>query len=83
MDTRHDPGALTRASAVSAAEQLKAGTWESVEALAVLAIAAKGSPDAAVLLERASGAASGLRAGTWESVRALGWLARAQTELRG
>ncbi|GMA35228.1 hypothetical protein [Demequina litorisediminis] len=49
----------------------------------MLAIAAKGTPDAAVLLERASGAASGLRAGTWESIRALGWLARAQTELRG
>lgn len=83
MDTRYDPGASVRATAVSAAEQLKAGTWESVEALAVLALSAKDTPDAAALLARAASTAEGLRPGSWESVRALAWLSRAQTELRG
>ncbi|WP_084079170.1 hypothetical protein [Demequina sp. NBRC 110057] len=83
MDTRYDPGALTRASAVRVAESNKAGTWDAVEALAVLAISAQGTPDAAVLLERAAATAEKLKAGSWESVRALAWLSRAQTELRG
>lgn len=83
MDTRHDPGALTRAAAVKTAGQLSAASWDSVEALAVLAISAQGTPDAQVLLERANAAAQGLPAETWDSVRALGWLSHAQTELRG
>ncbi len=83
MDTRYDPGASARSLAVGAAEQLKAGTWEGVEALAVLALSARDTPDAAALLARAAATADGLRPGTWESVRALAWLSRAQTELRG
>ena len=83
MDTRHDPGAQARTAAVKASENLKAGTWEAVESLAVLAIAAAGTPDAPVLLERAAEVADKLKPGTWESVSALAWLSRAQRELRG
>ncbi len=83
MDTRYDPGASARSLAVGAAEQLKAATWESGEALAVLALSARDTPDAAAVLARAAATADGLRPGTWESVRALAWLSHAQTELRG
>ncbi len=83
MDTRHDPGVSARAQAAAAAEGLKAGTWESVEALAALALAYKATPDAAALLARAASTAEGLKPGGWDSVRALAWLSRAQTELRG
>ncbi len=60
---------------------LKAGSWESVEALALLAIEAEGLPERASLRTAAHTAAAGLRSGTWESVRALACLARADREL--
>lgn len=67
---------------LSTAAGLKAGSWESVEALAVLALAARERPDeAASLVRRASDAAARVKPGGWESVRALAWLsiaARAQ-----
>jgi hypothetical protein len=66
--------------ALEAAGGLKAGTWESVEALCVLAIETKDMPDGAMMLTSARSVASGLKAGTWESVRALAWLARADRE---
>jgi hypothetical protein len=66
--------------ALEAAAGLKAGGWDSVEALAVLSIEAQGRPEAQALYERASGAAAGLTAGSWESVRALAWLSRAARE---
>lgn len=64
--------------AMSAASGLKAGSWESVESLAVLSLAARGRPESKELYERAAEAAADLRAGSWTSVRALAWLARAQ-----
>jgi hypothetical protein len=67
--------------ALETAAQLKAGTWESVEALAILAIEAKGRPEAQRCYDSAAEAAMGLRSGTWESIRALAWLARARREL--
>lgn len=69
--------------AVEAAAGLKAGSWESVEALALLAIEARSLPDGARLHEAAHLAAAGLRAGTWDSVRALACLARADREIGG
>ena len=57
------------------------GSWESVETMAVLAIATHGRPEAAELIDDATRTASQLKAGTWESVRALAWLARAQHEM--
>ena len=65
---------------MSAAGGLKAGTWDSVEALALLAIEAKGTSDATSLLSAAHAAASGLKDGSWQSVRALALLARADRE---
>lgn len=67
--------------ALYAAANLKAGTWESVEALAVLAIEAKGRSECASLQHSAHSAAAGLKAGSWDSVRALSFLARADREL--
>ena len=66
-----------------AAAGLKAGSWESVEALALLAIesGARGLPESAALLESSHVAADGLRAGSYGSVRALTCLARADREL--
>lgn len=64
--------------AMTAAAGLKAGSWESVEALSVLAVAARGRPEAAELYRRAAEAASDLKPAHWESVRALAWLAQAQ-----
>ena len=60
---------------------LKAGSWDSVEARAVLAVEAKHRAEGASLRDAAHAAAAGLRPGTWESVRALAWLARADREL--
>lgn len=67
--------------ALEAAAGLKAGSWESVEALAMLAIEAKGQPEARKFYDSAAGAAMRLSQGSWESVRALTWLARAGREL--
>ncbi|MCZ7439380.1 hypothetical protein O7598_23440 [Micromonospora sp. WMMC241] len=72
---------LQRAS--EAAASLKPGTWESVEALAVLAVECRGTPEAEHFYRTASDAAAQLKAGTYESVRALAWLNRAGRELRG
>ncbi|GAA4588919.1 hypothetical protein BJY16_008720 [Actinoplanes octamycinicus] len=68
--------------ALDAAATLKPGTWESVEALAQLAVACQGSPDAARIYRTAAEAAAQLKAGTFESVRALVWLHRAAEGLR-
>jgi hypothetical protein len=78
MGRQDDRPPLVRA--LEAADGLKAGTWESVEALSVLAIEAKDLPDGATMLTAARSVASSLKAGTWESVRALAWLARADRE---
>jgi hypothetical protein len=67
--------------ALDAAAGLKVGSWESVEAFAMLAIEAKGRPEAQTLYESAERAATGLASGSWESVRALTWLVRAGREL--
>jgi hypothetical protein len=62
---------------------LKAGSWASVEALSMLAIEAKGRPEAQALLGSALDAAARLPSGSWESIRALAWLARAGREVGG
>lgn len=77
--SKDERAALERA--LEAAAGLKAGTWGSVEAFAMLAIEAKGRPEAQKLYEIARSAATGLSHGSWESVRALTWLARAEREL--
>jgi hypothetical protein len=79
MPTHADQPELERALAT--AKGLKPGTWESVEALAVLALETGGTPEGIGLLEAAGRAAAQLRSGNWESVRALAWLARAQREV--
>lgn len=66
--------------ALDAVAGLKVGSWESVEALALLAVEAKGRAEAASLRDAAHAAAAGLKSGTWESVRALACLARADRE---
>lgn len=67
--------------ALHAIASLRAGSWASVEALALLAIEAKSRPECASLQRAAHAAAAGLKVGTWESVRALSLLARADREL--
>ena len=67
--------------AVDAAASLKAGSWQSVEALALLAIEAKGLPECASLRDAAHAAAAALKPATWESIRALTCLARADREI--
>ena len=67
--------------AFEAVGRLKLGTWEGVEAAAVLAWSCPSHPDSRQLLTRAATASTTLKAGTWESVRALAWLAKAQREL--
>ena len=69
--------------ALGAVAGLKAGSWEGVEALALLAIEAEGRPECASLRDAAHAAAAGLKPGTWESVRALACLARADRETAG
>ena len=69
--------------ALDAVAGLKAGSWESVEALALLAVEAKGRPECTALRDAAHAAAAGLRSGTWQSVRALAVLARADRETAG
>ncbi|RNL64181.1 hypothetical protein EFK50_06515 [Nocardioides marmoriginsengisoli] len=66
--------------AQEAASGLTAGTWESVEALALLAIEVQG-PEGARLYELARTKAAKLKSGDWSSVRALTLLARAGREL--
>lgn len=69
--------------ALDAAAGLRAGSWESVEALALLAIeaGARGLTESAALLESAHTAAAVNKAGSYDSVRALACLARADREL--
>lgn len=64
-------GQLALDRALGAVTGLKAGTWESVETLALVAIAADGRPEASRLLDAARQAAAGLKAGSWQSARAL------------
>ena len=69
------PSEDTLARAVAGAQTLKAGTWASVEALALLAIETEDRGR----LSQAQQAAAGLKgAGSWEAVRALAVLARAE-----
>jgi hypothetical protein len=77
------PEGLPLERALEAAAGLKAGSWQSVEALAMLAIEARGRPEASALYDDALQASHGLAAGSWESIRALTWLARAERVLRG
>lgn len=79
MGRRDERAPLVRA--LDAANGLKPGTWESVEALSVLALECGRSPEGVQILDAARAAAGGLKAGTWESVRALALLARAEREL--
>lgn len=66
------------ARAIAGADALRPGTWESVEALALLAVEAQDR----ALLARAQQAASGLTGvGSWEAVRALALLVRAERHL--
>jgi hypothetical protein len=67
--------------ALQAADRLKPGSWESVEALALLSIAAKGRPEAATLYESARQASTTLLDGSWDGIRALACLVRAEREL--
>ncbi len=67
--------------ALGAAAGLKPGTWESVEALAMLSVEARGRPEAESLYASALTASRELKPGSWESVRALTWLTRAAREL--
>jgi len=67
--------------AVDSVAGLKAGSWESVETLAMLAIEAKDLPEGARMHEAAHRAANGLKVGSWTSARALAWLARADREM--
>ena len=67
--------------ALEAAAGLKPGSWQSVEAYAMLAIEAHGRPEARRLYDDALHASRGLASGSWESVRALTWLSRAAREL--
>lgn len=67
--------------AIATAAGLKPGTWEAVETLAILAIAAAGRTEAGEHLQTAQRIAAKLKAGTWDAVRALAWLARAEREL--
>ena len=79
MGNRDQPAPIERA--IEAASQLKAGTWEAVEALAWLAVEAGGTPASAALHQKARDVAAGLKTGNWQSVRALAMLARADRKL--
>lgn len=81
---RQDPRSPME-QALDAASGLKAGSWASVEALAMLAVEAKAHarPEAETLYAAAQNAAQGLKPGSWESVRALTWLARAGRDQPG
>lgn len=67
--------------ALDAASGLRAGTWESVQALSMLAIEARGRPEAQAMYDQALDASRRLSSGSWESVQALAWLSRARREL--
>jgi hypothetical protein len=69
--------------ALDAAAGLKAGSWASVEALAMLSIEAADRAEASSLYESALDASRSLSPGSWESVRALTWLARAERQAPG
>ena len=69
--------------ALAAGAGLKPGGWDSVEALAMLSIEARGRPEAQTLYDTALDASTRLASGSWESVAALAWLARAGRELTG
>ena len=69
--------------ALEAASGLKAGSWESVEALSMLSVECAGRPEARSLYESALAASLGLQSGSWASVRSLAWLVRAERALAG
>lgn len=77
MFAKRQDGRTPLEKALDAASGLKPGSWESVEALSMLAVEAQGRPEAESLYASAVDAATGLKPGSWESVRALTWLARA------
>lgn len=64
--------------AFDAVARLKPDTWEAVETLAILALAAPGSPQAAEYTVVAGHVAAGLEPGSWQSVRALAYLSMAE-----
>ncbi len=80
MDCRYQ---LALRATLDTVAGLKVGSWESVEALALLAVEARGRAECASLRDAAHTAATGLKSGTWESVRALACLARADRETAG
>ena len=67
--------------ALEAAAGLRVGSWESVQAYAMLAIEARGRPESGQLYDQALEASRRLSSGSWESIRALTWLTRARREL--
>ena len=67
--------------ALEAAAGLRVGSWESVQAYAMLAIEARGRPESGQLYDQALEASRKLSSGSWESIRALTWLTRARREL--
>ncbi|MEZ5096057.1 MAG: hypothetical protein R2731_07965 [Nocardioides sp.] len=56
--------------ALAAAAGYRVGSWESVQAYAMLAIEAAGRPGADELYEQALDASRRLASGSWESIRA-------------
>ncbi|MCB0913056.1 MAG: hypothetical protein KDB60_15710 [Propionibacteriaceae bacterium] len=81
MAARYGDGRSALDLALDTVSGLKPGSWESVEALAMLAIEARARPEGLPLLDAARSSASGLLAGSWQSARALAWIARAEREL--
>lgn len=77
---RGQPSGPPAQRAADVAAGLKAGSWSSVEALALLALEVPTGAEADAHLARAHGAAESLRPGTWDAVRALSLLARADRE---
>lgn len=67
--------------ALEAAAGFRVGTWESVECFSMLAIEARGRPEAVQLYDQALQASRKLSSGSWESIRALTWLVKARREL--
>ena len=66
--------------ALEGARGLKPGAWESVETLAILALASRDRPEARALYDTGLEASRSLSVGSWQSVRALALLAHAARE---
>ncbi len=67
--------------ALESAAGLKNGTWDSVQACAMLSIEASSPAEAQRLYDQALHTSQGLGSGTWSSVQALAWLTRAGREI--